>query len=144
MALDPSITAANRAATARIRSLADRLTDVELQRPVGEHWTLAITLVHLSFWDRRALDVLERRIADPSAPAPALDMVANDLALPAWAAVPPREACRLAIEAAEALDAALEDAPDAAIASILAENPRWVNRSIHRGAHLDEAEAALG
>jgi hypothetical protein len=143
MTLDPSISAANRASTARIRFLADRLTDDELRTPVGEHWTVAITLVHLSFWDRRALDVLERRIADPSAPAPVLDVVTNDLALPGWAAIPPRDACRLAIEAADEFDARMEAAPDAVIESIRAENPRWVNRSLHRNPHLDEAEAAL-
>jgi microcompartment protein CcmK/EutM len=60
MTLDPIIRAANHAATARIRDLAARLSDDALRHPVGEHWTVAIALAHLAFWDRRVLDVLDR------------------------------------------------------------------------------------
>ena len=49
MALDPAILDANRAATARIRSLAGSLTDEQFRHPVGEHWTVAMVFVHLAF-----------------------------------------------------------------------------------------------
>ena len=53
MTLDRSFVERNRASTDRIRALAARLSDVEMQHPVGEHWTVAIALAHLAFWDRR-------------------------------------------------------------------------------------------
>ena len=142
MPLDPEIRDANRAATERIRSLAGRLTDDELHQPVGEHWTVAITLAHLAFWDRRALDAVSRTAAG-SGPIPDVDVVVNDLSLALWAAIPPREAAQLAIESAEALDARIETLPDAVTAAVLAANPRWIRRSLHRNEHLDEAEIAI-
>ncbi len=142
MPLDPEIRDANRAATERIRSLAGRLTDDELRQPVGDHWTVAITLAHLAFWDLRALDAISREAAG-SGPAPNVDVVVNDLSLAIWAAIPPREAVRLSIESAEALDAQIESLPDAVTAAVLGANPRWIRRSLHRNEHLDEAEAAI-
>ena len=53
MTLDRSFVELNHAATERLRALAARLSDEELQHPVGQHWTVAITLAHLAFWDRR-------------------------------------------------------------------------------------------
>ena len=42
MTLDRSFVELNRASTNRIRGTAARLTDAEMQHPVGEHWTVAI------------------------------------------------------------------------------------------------------
>ena len=67
----------------------------------------------------------------------------NDLSLPLWAAIPPREAARLSIETAETLDARLEDFPPELLSQIYAYNKRWVVRALHRGQHLDEVDAAL-
>ena len=55
MTLDRSFVKRNQASTQRIRELAGRLSDEEMQHPVGEHWTVAIALAHLAFWDRRGL-----------------------------------------------------------------------------------------
>ena len=143
MSLDPEIHNANRAATDRIRSYGE-LTDHQLRTPVGEHWTAAITLVHLAFWDRRALDSLQRSVAAGRPEAADLDVVLNDLSLPIWAAVPPRDAVRLAIAAAEETDAFVATLDGPLADELLANHVRWVRRSLHRGEHLDEADAALG
>ncbi|NTW12489.1 MAG: hypothetical protein HGA30_04185, partial [Anaerolineales bacterium] len=74
---------------------------------------------------------------------PEIDLFVNDLSLPLWAAVPPREAARIALENAEALDKRLEEYPQALLEEIYKYNKRWVVRALHRGEHLDEAEAAL-
>lgn len=144
MQTDPSYIELNRASTQRIRALAERLSDDEMRRPVGEHWTVAIALAHLAFWDRRVMLVLEMTERDGKLFIPGVDIVVNDLSLPLWAAIPPREAARLAIENAQALDERLEKFPPALLGEISAYNKRWVNRSLHRGEHLDEVEAALG
>jgi hypothetical protein len=144
MPLDPEIAFANRAATARIRELAARSTDEQLATRVGEHWTVGVVFAHLSFWDRRVVDVLDR-VGDGTTDVdvPTVDVVANDLALPGWLALAPRAAAGLAITAAEELDRRLEAAPDAALARVGSANDRWVRRHLHRNEHLDEAEAAL-
>ena len=147
MPLDPEIAQANRAATERLRALAASATDEQLRTPVGEDWTVGALLAHLAFWDRRVVDVVRRArgIAsdDEGLTAPEIDIVVNDLSLPIWLALDPREAARLAMEAAEALDERLEAADDRALALVGAITPRWVRRHLHRNEHLDEAEAAL-
>jgi len=143
MTLDRSFIEQNRASTDRIRKLVARLTDEELQHPVDEHWTVAIVLAHLAFWDRRAMYVLEMTERDGKLFIPEIDIFVNDLSLPLWAAIPPREAARIAIETAEALDKRLEGYPPALLEEIHAHNKRLVVRALHRGEHLDEADAAL-
>lgn len=143
MVMDRSFIARNHASTRRIRDLAARLSDAEMQTPVGEHWTVAIVFAHLAFWDRRVAYVLDMTQRDGKLFIPEIDIFVNDLSLPLWAAIPPREAARIAIETAEALDKHLEEFPAMLLEELYAYNKRWVERGIHRGEHLDEAEAAL-
>ena len=143
MTPDQSFVERHRASTNRIRTLAVGLTDAEMQQPVGEHWTVAIALAHLAFWDRRVMYVLDTTERDGRLAIPEIDIFVNDLSLPLWAAIPPREAARIAIETAEALDRRLEGFPPALLAEIQAYNQRWVVRALHRGEHLDEVDAAL-
>ena len=143
MSLDQAFVERNRASTDRIRTLVERLSDQALQQPVGEHWTVAITLAHLAFWDRRVLlglDVVERA---GKLTIPTIDLSVNDLSLPLWAAIPPRAAANLAAEAAAALDERLAHFPPALLDELYAHNQRWVERALHRNAHLDEVEAAV-
>ena len=144
MTLDRSFVELNRASTARISALAARLSDEGLQHPVGEHWTVAIVLAHLAFWDRRVLYVLDMTESNGKLFIPEIDIFVNDLSLLLWAAIPPREAARIAIETAEALDKRLEEYSPALLEEISTYNKRWVIRALHRGEHLDEAEAGLG
>lgn len=141
--MDRSFVALNQAATDRLRALAARLTDQELQRPVGAHWTGAIALAHLAFWDRRVLHILEMTERTGALFTTELAGYVNDVSLPLWAAVPPREAARLAVASAEAVDRRLEAFPLALLEAAHAHNPRWVVRALHRNEHLDEVEAAL-
>jgi hypothetical protein len=143
MTLDRSFIELNRASTNRIRDLAARLSDAEMQHPVGKHWTVAIALAHLAFWDRRVLYVLDMTEREGALFVPAIDIFVNDLSLPLWAAIPPREAARIAIETSETLDQRLEEYPPALLEEIYAYNKRWVVRALHRGEHLDEVDASL-
>ena len=143
MPLDRSYIQLNRTSTERLRALAARLTDADLQHRVGEHWTVAIVFAHLAFLDRRALYVLEATQREGKVVNPDWNVFVNDVALPLWAAIPPREAARLAIECAEAVDKILEDYPPDLLELILAEYKRYIFRAYHRNEHLDEVEAAL-
>jgi Mycothiol maleylpyruvate isomerase N-terminal domain len=143
MTLDRTFVEQNRASTNRIRALVARLTDEEMQHPVGEHWTVAIALAHLAFWDRRVLNVLDTTERDGKLFTPEVDVFVNDLSLPLWAAIPPRAAARIAIETAEALDGRLEGFPPALLEEVYARSERWVARALHRNEHLDDVDAAL-
>lgn len=143
MPIDRSFVELNQASTERIHRIG-ALSDVELLTRVGEHWTGAIALAHLAFWDRRVLLVLDKTEADGKLYIPQLDVVINDLSLPLWAAIPPRDAARLALVEAEALDKRLQAYPDAWLERVYVYNARWVERYLHRNEHLDEVAAALG
>ncbi len=143
MPLDRSFIDLNRASTERMRALAARLSDEGLQQRVGQHWTVAIVYAHLAWWDRRVMYVLDMTKQNGQLFIPEIDIFVNDLSLPLWAAIPPRAATRIAIETAADLDQRLIDYDSALLEMIHAYNKRWVVRALHRGEHLDEAEAAL-
>jgi hypothetical protein len=143
MTMDRSFIERNRASTERIRALTAHWTDEEMQHRVGEHWTVAIALAHLAFWDRRAMYVLDMTERDGKLFVPEIDIFVNDLSLPLWAAIPPRAAARIAIAMAEYLDVRLERYPSGLLEEIFSYNQRWVVRAMHRGEHLNEVENAL-
>ena len=140
--MDRSFVELNRASTERIRTMAS-LSDAQLRTRVGQHWTVSILLAHLAFWDRRAMYVLDKTEQDGKLFVPEIDIFVNDLSLPLWAAIPPQDAGRIAIENAEAVDRRIESFPSALLEEIYAYNQRWVVRALHRNQHLDEADAAL-
>lgn len=143
MSLDPNYTQLNRASTERIKQLAASLSDEEMQTRVGEHWTVAIALAHLAWWDRRVMYVLDMTAKNGKLFVPEIDIFVNDLSLPLWAAIPPREAARIAIESSTDLDARLEAFPQDLLEEIYNYNKRWVVRALHRNEHLNEVDAAL-
>ena len=143
MPLDLAYKDLNRASTERIKKLASTLTDEEMQTRVGEHWTVSMALAHLAFWDRRVLYVLDMTAKEGKLSTPQIDIVVNDLSLPFWAAIPPRESARIAVETAEELDKRLEEYPQNLLEEIYNFNQRWVIRALHRNQHLDEVDAAL-
>src|ERR1051326_8550360 len=138
MTLDLTYKEQNRASRERIRALAERLSDEEMLTPVGEHWTVGVVFAHIAFWERRVMYVLDMTEKDNKLFIPNIDIFVNDLSLPLWLAVPPREAARIAIEMCEALDKRLEEYNPAMLEEIYNYNKRWVVRALHRNEHLDE------
>ncbi len=142
MPLNASYKELNRASTERIKKLAS-LTDEQLQTRVGEHWTVAIALAHIAFWEKRVMYVLDITEKNGKLTFPEIDLVVNDLSLPLWAAIPSREALRIAIETSEEVDKRLETYPQKLLEEVYGKSERWVFRSLHRNEHLDEVDAAL-
>ena len=141
--MDRSFVEKNRASNQRLRLLVGHLTEEQLGRKMGADWTVAIALAHLAFWDRRVQLVLDGTERDGKLFAVEINVIVNDVLLPIWAAIPVREAARLAIETAQAVDKRLETFPPAPLEQVNAHNPRWVQRSLHRNEHLDEMDRAL-
>jgi hypothetical protein len=143
MSVDRSFVDLNRKSTERIRALVRRLSEKELKHAVGEHWTVAIALAHLAFWEGRVLRVLDLSSQEGKFVPVEPDIVLNDISLPLWAAIPPREAARLAIEACDTVDKRLESCPADQLEQIYSYNQRWVVRALHRNEHLDQVDAGL-
>jgi hypothetical protein len=143
MTMDRSFIQLNRASSSRIRTLASQLNDQQLLKPIGKNWTVAITLAHLAFWDGRVMHVLDVTEQNGKLSIPEIDISVNDFALPLWAAIPPREAARIAVETAKSVDERIENFPAALLEEIYNHNKRLVVRAMHRGEHLDEVDAAL-
>ncbi len=144
MATDRTFQAKNAEETRRLRALIARLSDADLGRSLGHAWTVRDALVHLAFWDLRAVTLIERFQKEGAGPSPADVEVVNEAVRALGTAIPPRAAATLAAQAAEAVDRAIEGLPDRLIEAVpAAGNPFSLTRHEHRAEHLDDIERAL-
>ncbi len=144
MAIDRSFQAQNTRQRERLAALVGRLGEAELAREVGHGWTVAATLVHLAFWDLRAVRLIEQYERAGVTPSPADVDVINDAVWLLGDAIPPRAAARLAVEAAGRVDRRIEAAPDRLLEAVMAaDRPFDPERHRHRAEHLDAIERAL-
>lgn len=132
----------------RLRDLVSRLSDDELGRTVADGWTVAATFAHIAFWDRithaRWRAVLGRLpLPDSAFPPGSVDWT-NEAAAPQWSALPPRAAAEDAVRAAEDLDRFIADLPeDARQQAMTHDRPGMLDRTFHRGPHLDRIEEVV-
>jgi hypothetical protein len=130
----------------RLRGLASRITDEELNLPYyKEGWTIAAGLAHLAFWDQYGLAILRRwKQGGVVAHSHSDSNAVNDAVLALALAMPPRVAAELAIKSAEAIDREIKaSSPDFVKAVEALNEPFRLYRSIHRKLHLDEIEVLL-
>ena len=140
-----SFVAENAKERKRLKSLIDRLTDNELNLPLGDNWTVAVAFAHLAFWDQRSLFMLRKwKQSGNVEPSPIDIDVINDALLSTWKAIPPRTAANLAYLSAEEIDHELEEYPPDLVPKIenIGEKSRLF-RSIHRKLHVDQIEDHL-
>jgi DinB superfamily len=142
---EDSIVRDNAAVTARLEALVSRLSDTDLQHDLGGGWTVSVALAHLAFWDRRIAYVLGRWSAGGEPHVELDDDVVNKALEELLKVVEPRDAARLAVESAEAADAAIARVPEEIASQLIAEDHAYLlRRSGHRGEHIEQIEAALG
>ena len=149
MTVDRTYVAENDAERDRLHSLATRLSDEQLGRPMPAGWTVAAVLAHLAFWDARAVFWLDRweRGVEPASPdyetREDVEWI-NDSAKPLCLALPPRDAAQLALRLAEEADRKVAALSDDLLAKIQATGcPFNLSRADHRKEHLDDVERAL-
>ena len=142
--MDTSYNERNRLQTQRLKKLR-RLSDEDLRHPVGEHWTVGVALAHIQYWDGRAVGALEawRRHGLPLTLWINGENVVNDVRLPVWRELAPRQALEQAIDTAEVLDRVVEDLSPGEAEAVAAQRPRVLDRSLHRSEHLGEVRRAL-
>lgn len=138
----------NRASRQRLVAIMEPLDEAALRRPLGEHWTIAIGLLHLAFWDRFLVEWwrhadLGGRLMPVHVEEHAEDIV-NETLTGLLAGIPVEEAPRLALAAALAAERTISGLSAERLQAVEREGrARLVDRSIHRAEHLDEIEAAL-
>ena len=147
MSADRSFVERNARELDRMRQLVSRMSDEDLLRPVGEHWTVAGILGHIAFWDGRNLALagkLERGVPfSPSDTEPEdVDWI-NDAARPLILAIEPRRLAELAVGTAEDTDRRVASLPPERMWPGDPESPINPLRATHRGEHLDQIEAVL-
>jgi len=145
MALDQSYLSENAAEREHLSSLANRLTDEELARPLEAGWTVSAVLAHLAFWDQRALVLIQKWEKEGIGPSPMDTDIVSEATRLLCLAIPPRAAAELAISCAQNIDQALERISPAMAADIerIGKTVR-LNRANHRRDHLGQIEKALG
>lgn len=145
--MDRSFIVRNDVERERLGIIVARLGDADLARPLDPGWTVGATLAHVAFWDRFVLTRWERALGE-GGPVPPLDDGVLDLinaaGLGQWRAIPGRDAARMAVDAAVALDRLVERlSPEAVRAAQERGQHRLLDRSEHRREHLDEIEGVL-
>lgn len=138
----------NRSSRERLAVLAARMDPEALRRPMGEHWTIAAGLVHLTYWDgfvaQRWRHANTNGLATPAPFESLLEDLVNDTLTPLLLRVPAEEAVDPALEAALVVGQLIAGLSDERVEAVQSEERiRLLDRSIHRIEHLDEIEAAL-
>jgi Mycothiol maleylpyruvate isomerase N-terminal domain len=129
----------------RLKALVARLGDADLERRLDHGWTVTDSLVHLAFWDLRAITLIDRFERDGVSASPIDVEAVNDTIQALGRSIPPRAAARLALDAAETVDRRIEAMSDRLIDAVgAAGHPFNLTRHVHRAEHLDAIERALG
>ena len=137
---------ANAKGREQLLALASRLTDKELRLQAGDGWTVSAVLAHLAFYDYRALGLIQYWKKNGVGPSPLDTDIVNDAMKLVLVAIAGREAVKLALAAAEAVDAEIEKLPEElrpGIDVLVKEGKFRLNRGIHREAHIEQIEKAL-
>ena len=145
MPTEPAYLAGNAKSLDNFRSLLSRLSDADLQRDLGEGWTVTAMLGHLAFYDFRIAALAAHwRQAGAVTPSPLDADILNVALLPVWLAVPPRRAVELALQAAEAANAVVAGLDAATLSQLNAiGNPLKLDRAEHRQEHIEQIERAI-
>jgi hypothetical protein len=128
----------------RLRRLVGRLSEDDLRRKLPDGWTIADTLAHLAFYDRRAAILLERFTREGVSDSPYDYETINQALVAVTRAMAPGAIAEEAVAAAEAANTAAAATPAEIIGEIRAHNQVKVDRSEHRRNHLADIEALVG
>ena len=128
-----------------LEALVARLTDGDLDRALGEGWTVKGALAHLAWWDRYAVFMLDQWEREGFRYDEAFFSDLPNLAsLPEQVALPAAYVLDEVVRAARAADRRVGDVSDAVIDAATAGGmPRAFDRSVHRDEHVEQIEQAL-
>lgn len=144
-ALDRSFQPRNREETLRLRALLTRFSEADLEKSVSHGWTIKATLVHLAFYDLRALVLIDEFEQTGVRQSPMdIDSI-NEVVRQMADSISGAAAVEMWTVAAEALDQRIDRLPDSMVAAIIAAgSPFQLPRYKHRAEHREEIEKVLG
>ena len=115
------------------------LTNDQLRQDIDENWTVAVSLVHVAFWDRRASEILQRLLEGENSNFVATDVdVLNDALLPQWRLIAPRDAVAELLAAGEDVNSRVAALDEENATRLLGLGLIRLDRSNHRIEHLNE------
>jgi uncharacterized damage-inducible protein DinB len=128
----------------RLAAAIKKLSDSDLGKPAGgPGWTIGGLLAHLAFYDHRVLCLLDKWKNSAVGPSLSDTDVMNDAMKPLFNGVAHHEIRRLVLEAAEAVDAAIDALDPVFLARVEKDGPAVkLNRGLHREHHLKQIESA--
>lgn len=146
---DRAFEGANAEATAELADLVSTLSDADLGADLGDGWTVAMALAHLSYWDSfhlaRWRHAAANGLACPPAASNEVTSRSNEALEATWRALPVGAAVQLCLDAATALDLHVATLTDAQVDAARASGgENQVNRVPHRRDHIDQVARALG
>ncbi len=127
------------------RDLLATCSKEDLTTPMPDGWTVSAVLVHMAFWDQRALVLLNRWQNGSIEFSPNDIDAINDSTKPMCLAIAPGKAVKLFLKTAETIDG-----------EIAGLNPMWaaavievgknvnLSRAHHRMMHLEDIKKVLG
>lgn len=127
-----------------LEKLVASLNDEELSHPLDTGWTVSAVLAHLSFWDIRAITLINQWKNEGIRESPIDTDVINEVTRELCLAIPPRVAAELAIEKASIIDQLIEQlSPDLIEGIMTIGTTVHLKRYEHRRIHLNEIEKVL-
>ena len=143
--MDRDYVTRNEAARERLQALVGRLTPEDLDRSIGDGWTVKAALAHLAFWDRYAVALIDQwSIGGFKEDEGFSSDIPNLAGLADWLAAPPAYTTREVVEAARSVDRRVEEIPPPLADAIVDGGmPRVLDRGVHRSEHLDQVERFL-
>jgi len=129
----------------KLETLVRGLSDADLILTTADGWTVGALLVHLAFYDRRALVLIQRWKANGLDESPIDPHAMNDALKPIFLALDPRKSAELCLASAAAIDAELETVTPELFTEVEA-GPTFYrfSRAQHRNDHLEEIAKLVG
>ena len=135
----------NDASLNEMRAFGNTCCEADLLHPLEAGWTPASVLVHIAFWDLRAVALLAKWQQEGIGLAPLDTDIINEATREPFLAIPPLKALEVALSAGQAVNQAIATLSTTLIAEIQERGTTLdLNRSEHRRMHIEDMREQLG
>jgi hypothetical protein len=144
--MNQSYRARNDAARTDLASLLKQLRPDDLERPLGNGWTVKAALAHLAFWDRYTAVLVEEWQQAGFARSGEAEQGEhiNSVAAGDWLSVSAEYVMGEVLRAAEVADGSANNIDDTLRAAIVEGGEGWVcDRNVHRAEHVGQIRRVL-
>ena len=141
----PTFVAENRSGLEVLIYTVRGLSEAQLCAPMEAGWTVSGVLMHLAFWDLRALTLVQKWEKEGAGPSPMDIDVVNEAMRRLLNAVSPQAAVEMVLDSAALVADEISRLSPEQLADFEANGPSLhLNRANHWRTHLDEINQRLG